>query len=65
MVETIEKQFSKTKLLNLIIIDSFSNIRKRQVVENLFTEKMICDLSESHNFQKFGLKRCKKEFRKN
>ena len=38
------------KLLNLIIIDSFSKIGNGQVVENLFPEKMIYDLLESHHF---------------
>ena len=38
------------KLLNMIIIDSFSKSGNGQVVENLFAEKMICDSLESHHF---------------
>ena len=45
------------KLLNFIKIDSFSKIGNGQVIENLFLEKMIRHLLESHNFQKFGSKR--------
>ena len=33
-----------------MIIDSFSKTGNGQVVENLFPEKMIHDLSESHLF---------------
>ena len=54
MTETIKKQCSKKKFikkwLNLIIIDSFSKIGNGQVVENLFSKKMIRDLLESHHF---------------
>ena len=32
-------------------------IRNGEVVENLFSKKMIHDLLESHNFLKFGKKR--------
>ena len=39
-----------------MIIYSFSEIGKGQVVENLFPEKMIRDFAESHYFQKFGKK---------
>ena len=35
----------------------FLKIRKRKVVGNLFSAKMIHDLLESHNFFKFGKKR--------
>ena len=45
------------KLLNLIIINSYSKIENGQVVENLFLEKVIRNLLESHNFLKFGKKR--------
>ena len=44
------------KLLHLIIIDVFSKIGNRQVVENLFPGKMIYDLLESHHSWKFGSK---------
>ena len=39
------------------IKDSFLKIRNSEVVGNLFFEKMIHDLLESHNFLKFGKKR--------
>ena len=45
----------------MIIIDSFSKIGNGQIVENLFPEQMIHDLSESHHFKKFGKKRCEKK----
>ena len=45
------------KLRNLIIIDSFKKIRNGQVVENIFPEKMICDLLKSHHSFEFGAKR--------
>ena len=35
----------------------FFKIRNGKVVANLFSEKMIHDLLESHNFFKFGKKR--------
>ena len=35
----------------------FLKIRNGEVVENLFSEKMIHDLLESHNFLKFDKKR--------
>ena len=35
----------------------FLTIRNGDVVGNFFTEKMIHDLLESHNFLKFGKKR--------
>ena len=35
----------------------FLKIRNGEVRENLFFEKMIHDLLESHNFLKFGKKR--------
>ena len=38
------------KLLNFIIIDSFSKIGNSNVVEILFHGKMIHDLYESHHF---------------
>ena len=38
------------KLLNLIIIDSFSKIGDGQVVANPFPEKVIEDLLELHHF---------------
>ena len=41
-------------MLNLIIIYSFSKIGNSRVVGNLFSETMIHDLLESHNFLKFG-----------
>ena len=61
MVETIKKKIFQTqifinKLLNLIIFDKFSKIGDGQVVENLFLEKMIRNLLESHHFFKFGKK---------
>ena len=34
----------------------FLKVRYGEVVENLFSEKMIHDLLESHNFLKFGKK---------
>ena len=37
--------------------NSFSKIRNGEVGENLFSEKVIHDLLESHNFLKFGKKR--------
>ena len=48
-------------LLNLIIIDLFKKIENGQLVENLFPEKMIHDLSESYIFLIFGKKRYKKK----
>ena len=33
-----------------MIIDSFKKIENGQVVDNLFHEKMICDLLELHHF---------------
>ena len=61
MVETIKKKFHNkiviNNLLNLIIIDSFSEIGNYHLVENLSSEKMIRDLSESYHFSKFGKKR--------
>ena len=39
----------------------FSKIGNGEVVENLFSEKMIHDLLESHNFLKFGEKRYEKK----
>ena len=44
------------KLLNLIIIDLFAKVGNIQVVENIFPDKMIHNLSKSHHFLKF----CKK-----
>ena len=35
----------------------FLKIRKGEDVDNLFSEKMIHDLLESHNFLKFSKKR--------
>ena len=35
----------------------FSKFRNGEVVDNLFSEKMIHDLIESNNFLKFGKKR--------
>ena len=35
----------------------FSKIGNSEVLENLFSKKIICDLLESHNFLKFGKKR--------
>ena len=35
----------------------FSKIGNGEVMENLFSEKMIRDLSESHNFLKFDKNR--------
>ena len=37
--------------------DLFLKIRNGEVVGNLFSEKMIHDSLESHNFLKFGKKR--------
>ena len=45
------------KLLNLIIIDSFSKSGIGPVVESLFLIKVTRNLLESHNFLKFGKKR--------
>ena len=61
MDETIKKIFQNeifiNKFLNLVIVDSFSKIGNGQVVENLFLEKVICNLLESHHSLKFGKKR--------
>ena len=38
------------KLLNLLINNSFQKIRNGQVGENLFPEKIICDVLESYHF---------------
>ena len=35
----------------------FLKIRNGEVVGNLFSEKVICNLLKSHNFLKFGKKR--------
>ena len=65
MAEIIKKHFPKqnflNKLLNLMIINSFSKIGNGQVVENLFLQKVICNLLKSHNFLKFGKKRYEKK----
>ena len=57
-IETIyqNKMFIK-KLLNMIVMKSFSKIENRQVVENLFPKIVIRDLLESHHFSKFGSKK--------
>ena len=44
-------------LINFIFAPTFFLIRNGEVVGNLFSEKMIHDLLESHNFLKFGKKR--------
>ena len=56
---TIKNQVSTKKFY------SFWKIGNGQVVENLFPAKMIRDLSESHYFWKFGIKRWEKKFRWN
>ena len=48
------------KLLNFLINYSIQKIRNGSVIENLFPEKMIRDLLESHHFLKFGMQREKK-----
>ena len=47
MAETIKNSFLKQNFLNLIIFNSISKIGNGQVVENLFPEKTIHDLSET------------------
>ena len=41
----------------LSIKEFIFKIGNHQVVESLFSDKMICELLESHNFYKFGSKR--------
>ena len=43
------------------IEEFFLKIRNGEVVANLFSEKMIHDLFESHKFFKFGKKRLEKK----
>ena len=62
MAETIKKNIFQNeifinKLLNLIVIYSFSKIGNGYVVGNLFPKTMNRDLLESHNFLKFVKKR--------
>ena len=58
MTETIEKHIIQNnifiiKILNLIITNLFSIIGNCQVVGNLFPEKIISNLLETHHFLKF------------
>ena len=61
MVEIIKTIFQNEifikKVLNLIIIDSFSKIGNGQVVENIFIRKISYDSRNFNHFQKIGKKR--------